>query len=113
MRLTLLVAVAVLALPLCGHTLTEAEVAAEIEVADKIVEVLEAYEVHHGHYPEELAALTPVFMEVVPEPSIGNEFGYRLARAGEHFVLSFRVGPNRACGWQSFFGRCECTYDAE
>ena len=113
MRLSLLVAAAVLAMPVCGDTLTETELAAEIGIGDEIVEALAAYEAHHGHYPEELDALTPDFMNVVPGPRIGNEFGYRLARSGEHFVLSFRVGPNRACGWQSFFGRWECTYDAE
>jgi len=44
------------------------KIAAAADAAQPILDALVAYKRDHGRYPEELAALTPQYLAVIPEP---------------------------------------------
>lgn len=73
------------------------EIKASQERGSGIVQAIERYELDHGHLPEQLAALTPEYLAIVPKSADDKDFIYKPDRL-DGYYLCFDVSSKRNLG---------------
>ena len=92
------------------------EMNATIEIANPVLDAIEAYEADYGWYPGRLEVLLPRYLSRIPTTSSGREFRYeRDDLYGEWYHLCFDLAtyPNRGCCYFPRLGLWDCSPGCE